>query len=178
MAMPSAFCEGEEVHLRPVEPGDAAVVAQWKTDPFVRRMALDPGVATSTAGEAEEILRALGSPDELYLIVVASKTARPIGYARITWIDRLRRIGWLRFALGAQRGQGHAKDALMPLLRRLFADGAHRVEAEAYEFNEACLHLLEGLGFQREGVKRQAHFDGDRYCHVVVLGLLAEEFQE
>ncbi len=70
-------------------------------------------------------------------------------------------IGW---RLGKERG-------------RILTGEVHRVEAEVYEFNEASLHLLTSLGFKREGVKRQAHFDGEAYCDIVVMGLLAKDFE-
>ena len=176
--MVRAFCQGNEIYLRPVKLADAAVLAKWKSDPFVQRMALDSDADNiSAAKEEEDVRRALDSGDQLYLIVVVRDTRQPIGYVRINWMDSFQRIAWLRFALGEHRGEGYAKDALKHFLRRLFAQGAHRVEAEVYEFNEACLHLLESLGFNQEGVKRQAHFDGDGYCDIIALGLLAEEFE-
>ena len=55
------------------------------------------------------------------------------------------------------------RDGLRALLGHLFSEGVHRVDAEAYEFNEASLGLMEGLGFVREGLKRQAHFDDEGY---------------
>jgi len=39
------------------------------------------------------------------------------------------------------------------------------------------LGLLESLGFEREGRKREAHLDGERYANIIILGLLKEEFR-
>jgi len=78
--------------------------------------------------------------------------------------------------MGAERGKGYCKDALRSLLTRLFSQGIHRIEAEAYEFNTASIGLLESLGFKPEGLKRNAHFDGKKYADIVVLGLLQEDF--
>jgi ribosomal-protein-alanine N-acetyltransferase len=174
--MSEVFCRGNEVYLRAVEPGDARLMAKWKRDPLVRRMALGPDVEISVEGENEDIKRARESGDQLYLVLVVEKTNQPVGYVRINWMDASHRFAWLRFALGERRGKGYAKDGLKALLEHLFTVDVHRVEAEAYEFNQTSLHLLEGLGFKKEGVKRQAHFGGDRYHDIVVLGLLAEEF--
>ncbi len=173
--MSESFCEGKEVYLRVVERSDAPLIAKWKRDPVIQRMALDPGVDVSFKKESKDIKRALKSKDQLYLVVVKRDTEQPIGYVRINWIDSSHRLAWLRFALGEHRGKGYAKDALQYFLAQLFADGAHRVEAEVYEFNEVSLGLLKGLGFKREGVKRRAHFDGDRHRDIMVLGLLATE---
>ncbi len=174
--MSEVFCTGTKVYLRAVEPGDACLIAEWKRDPLIRRMALGPDVQISGKKEKEDIKRAGRDNDQLYLVLVVERTKQPIGYVRINWMDASHHCAWLRFALGEHRGKGYAKDGLKHLLRDLFSSGVHRVEAEVYEFNQTGVHLLEALGFKKEGVKRQAHFDGDRYHDIVVMGLLAAEF--
>ena len=173
---PHVFCEGAGVYLRPARLSDAARIAAWKRDPVVQRMALGPDVDPSLAEQERQLARAVGSDRELYLILVLAEPDRPLGYVRLDWMDGGHRVGWLRFALGEQRGKGHAAAALAPLLDRLFREGMHRADAEVYAFNEASLRLLRRLGFRQEGVRRQAHFTGEGYADVVVLGLLAEDF--
>jgi ribosomal-protein-alanine N-acetyltransferase len=175
-AASGTFCRGDKVYLRRVELRDAGLIAEWKSDPLVQRMALDPGVETSVDKEEEDIQRAREASDQLYLILVVTRTTQPIGYVRINWMDACHRFAWLRFAVGVHRGKGYAKEGLRVLLGHLFRAGAHRVDAEVYDLNQAGLRLLEGLGFGREGLKRQAHFDQDGYHNIVVLGLLAEDF--
>ena len=169
--------QGNKVFLRRAEQGDADLVAKWKSDPLVRRMALDADTVVSAIKEEKDILRSLESGDQIYRIVVVRETGQPIGYVRANWMDRSKRLAWLRYALGEERGKGYARDALKHFLQGLFPENAHRVEAEAYEFNEAGIGLLESLGFRREGLKREAHFDGERYRHVIVLGLLVGEWE-
>lgn len=174
--MGNGCSQGNDVRLRPVEPGNARLVARWKSDPYVRRMALDPETDISEAGEEEDLRRALASSDQQYMIVMLRETGEPIGYVRVNWLDPSRRIAWLRLALGEHRGQGLGRQALVQFLERLFSEGAHRVEAEVYAFNEAGRRLLVALGFKQEGMKRQAHHDGQRYHDVIVFGLLAEDW--
>jgi ribosomal-protein-alanine N-acetyltransferase len=174
---PEPYCDGDRVYLRQVSAADAETIAAWKSDPFIRKMALDPDVDPSPSRQRQDIAQAIASGDELYLMVVLKAAGEPIGTVRINWLDKQRSHAWLRFALGRERGQGHAKDALRAFLGRILADGVHRVEAETYEYNSAALGLLSGLGFQREGLKRKAHWDGREHWDVVVLGLLATDFQ-
>lgn len=170
-------CEGKRVYLRQIRLKDAALVASFKRDPVVRRMALEEDTRITLAGQREDIRRAIGSAGELYLLIVLKKTTEPIGYVRVNWMDDRRKQAWLRFALGFERGKGYAKDALRAFLGHLFSKGAHRVEAEVYEFNLPSLGLLAALGFIEEGRKRAAHFDGERYRDVVLLGLLASDYR-
>jgi RimJ/RimL family protein N-acetyltransferase len=171
------FCKGDKVYLRPVRMEDVPLIVKWKGDPLIQRMALGSEVQITLENQGEDVKEAIQSDKKLYLIIVIEKTDQAIGYVRINWIDETKRFAWLGFALGEQRGRGYAKDALRALLAHLFAGGVHRVEAEAYEFNERSLGLLESLGFKREGIKREAHLDGERYANIVVLGLLKEEFR-
>ena len=76
-----------------------------------------------------------------------------------------------------RRGRGLARDALTTLLRHLFAAGAHRIDAEVYAENERSQKLLEGLGFLREGLKREANFNGEGYSDIIAYGLLEEDLR-
>lgn len=174
---PNRFCEGTAVYLRPANGSDAELVTEWKNDPYIRQMALDPGTATDRRGQEADIVRSEGDEGQLYLMVVLRETDEAVGYVRVNWMDDERRTGWLRFAMGRGRGKGYAKDALASLLTHLAAKGLHRVDAEVYEFNRPSRSLLEGLGFRAEGVKREAHFDGADYCDVIAYGLLARELR-
>jgi len=175
--MKACFAEGRKVCLRPVEAADSPTIFRWKSDPFIRRMAGDPAVPVQLEDERQDIERSAGACEQLYLMVVLRETEQPIGYVRVNWMDAGHRSAWLRFALGEHRGHGYASDAIQCLLARLFREGTHRVDAEAYEFNHASLRLLERLGFRREGVRREAHFDGQRYADVVAFGLLEADFR-
>lgn len=172
-----ALYDGKQIYLRKVSLEDAHLLARWKTDPLVQRMALGQEVEVSLANQEQDIASALSSDDQLYLIIVHKDNEQPIGYLRINWMDNRQQHAWLRFALGEARGKGYARDALTTLLAALFAHGLHRVDAEVYAFNHASLKLLSSLGFQQEGCKRQAHFTGDGYCDVVVLGLLQVDWR-
>ena len=168
--------EGKLVLLREVALSDAPLIMRWKNEPLVQRMALGPATAITLENQERDIANALDSADQLYLMIVRKADEQPIGYIRIDWMDSHQKHAWLRFALGEGRGQGYARDALTALLEALFSQGLHRVEAEVYDFNHPSLKLLSSLGFQQEGCKRQAHFTGDGYCDVIVLGLLSDDW--
>jgi RimJ/RimL family protein N-acetyltransferase len=166
----------DRLYLRPAVVEDAKTVAEFKSDPLVRRMALGRGHETTEADERKDIERAADDEDQIYLVVVLEEGDRPIGYVRINWMEKPR-FAWLRFALGAERGQGHMRAALIALLTHLFDEGLHRVDAEAYAFNERSIRLMEGLGFRREGLKREALYDGESYSDIVAFGLLRRDYE-
>jgi RimJ/RimL family protein N-acetyltransferase len=151
------------------------MVAKWKNDPLVRRMALGPGHEATPETELQDIRKALDSERELYLIIELLESGEPLGYIRINWFGEDRRVGWLRFSMGEKRRKGYMRDSLSALFSSLFRDGTRRIDAEVYEFNHASLALLDSLGFVREGIRRKAHFDGSGEFDVTVLGLLSDD---
>lgn len=52
----------------------------------------------------------------------------------------------------------------------------HRLEAEVYDFNTRSILLLEKFGFIREGILREAKFSSGNYHHILVYGLLQNEY--
>ena len=68
-------------------------------------------------------------------------------------------------------------EALPLLVRHAFEDlGLNRLEADVDPRNAASLHLLEKLGFRREGYLRQRYLQLGERQDSVLLGFLAEEW--
>lgn len=164
-------------YLRSIKLGDAETIARWKSDPYLRRMALDVNHTTTAEKERKNIQQALDDSDEEYLLIVEQETDQPLGYIRLNWWHG-REIAWLRYAMGERRGEGLCSEALTALLERLFSESLHRIEGEVYACNEPSIRLLKRLGFVREGVKRQAHFDGEEYIDIYAYGLLRADFAQ
>jgi ribosomal-protein-alanine N-acetyltransferase len=71
------------------------------------------------------------------------------------------------------RGRGVGTEAQRLLVEYLFAyTTAHRLEAWTEAGNLAEQHVLEGLGFQREGVLHEVGWRDDAWRDAVVYGLL------
>jgi RimJ/RimL family protein N-acetyltransferase len=54
--------------------------------------------------------------------------------------------------------------------------GVHKVSGQALDFNTASIRFHERLGFRREGLLREHHFDGERYHDILCFGLLDHEW--
>ncbi len=93
-----------------------------------------------------------------------------------------RRSGWFEFdvTIGADhRRKGYAAEAVMLLMRFMFAERRyHKCLAAVFAHNEASLALMRRLGFTEEGRLREHVFFAGRHHDLVMMGMLAGEFDQ
>jgi len=94
--------------------------------------------------------------------------------------DATRNVGDIGYILGEEfRGAGFAYEAAVELLRFAFESiELHRVYATCWGRNERSAHILEKLGFTREGVLREHALKWGRYEDDVYYGLLRREWEQ
>lgn len=92
------------------------------------------------------------------------------------------RSGWFEFdvTIGADhRRRGHATEAVVLLLRFMFAERRyHKALGATFAHNEASLALAHRLDFTEEGRLREHVFFGGRHHDLVLMGVLASEFEQ
>lgn len=171
----TAFLRGVRVSLHPVEEDDLAFAKSVINHPDVRK-----GVGASEPktidderewrdshgdGEYHFVVRA---DDERVGIAGLHEDPTPWGYAEVGY-----------FVHPAHWDNGYATDAVGCLVRYAFDERRYRkVCADVYAPNEASQRVLEKLGFEREGVRReQAYVDGE-YVDLYEYGLLKDEWRD
>jgi RimJ/RimL family protein N-acetyltransferase len=174
--------EGEGFVLRPERPEDAAAVVQaFRDDPgLADDWGIDdaPDNATATAWLAEHAAYwdqgegrhfAIADPGDDSLI-------GGVNFHRIEPMHRRAEVGfWL--APGA-RGRGIGSRAVAAACEWAIERFAlERIEMTTLPDNEAALGLARKVGFQREGLLRARNFERGRRVDIVMLGLLAGEWQ-
>ena len=87
------------------------------------------------------------------------------------------RRGELGFALArAYWRQGYVREALPEVVRFAFVDlDLHRLEADVDPRNTASLHVIESLGFKREGYLRERYHVNGEVQDAALYGLLRDE---
>jgi RimJ/RimL family protein N-acetyltransferase len=175
------FLSGDSVTLRPPEREDLDAIRQWMNDPRVWRPALD--AKPMTADLAEEFFeRALTTEDDVKLVVCADD--EPIGIVSLTGTkygptatDRARRMELAYYLDPDVHGRGYGSEATSLLVQYGFEDlNLKRIEADVGAFNDASQELLESLGFEREGARRNAAYYRGDYYDMLTYGLLREEW--
>lgn len=99
-----------------------------------------------------------------------------LGLHRIDWPNRATSVGyWI--AQDAQ-GRGIVTRACAALLAHLFEElGLNRVEIACATGNQRSCAIPERLGFQREGIRREAEWLYDHYVDLVTYSMLASDWR-
>lgn len=106
---------------------------------------------------------------------VALDGERVVGWADVfpDWPASTAHRGHLGMGvLAAWRGRGLGRRLLQACIDKAWAKGLTRIELESRADNTAAIALYTALGFQREGVKRQAMRFGEAYFDTIQMALL------
>lgn len=171
----------ERVVLRELEPGDAADVFVWRSDPEVQKYNSEP---MTDVGEASALIDELRRDFSAQRAIAWALTHRGDGRA----LGLFGFVSWERFHQRANVGydlrrdywgRGLATEALDAMLEFGFTRmRLNRVEAMTIADNYRSVRLLQRLGFQREGLRREHSLEEDGAFHDgAVYGLLKREYR-
>ena len=172
---------GQTVRLRAIERDDLPTFVRWFNDPEVRRYLL-MYMPMSLAEEEKWFEEQLQKRDSRIFAIEAIDGDQPvhignIGIHDIDWKNRMTEVG---IAIGEKDywGRGYGSDALKTLLHFAFQEmNLHRVQLRVHDYNARAIRCYEKCGFQHEGRQRQALFRDGEYHDVLLMGILADEFQ-
>lgn len=177
---PVRFLEGERVYLRPVGLDDTELVFQMLFNSEARRL-----TGTQKAFTREEIAQYIqgkvSDSSSVLLLIALRENDQVIGDVQIGGIDRNNRNAYIRIAIDSStfQGKGFGSEALLLMLDYGFGIlNLHRIELNVFAFNERAIHTYEKLGFQREGVQRQALYYNHEYHDSILMAMLADEYRE
>ncbi len=113
-------------------------------------------------GHVEESMDVLA--EEIYFLINGLKT-------------EAKEIEWTHVVVD-KKGCGYGHEA-MKLLKAWSFDvlGFHRAWLDCKDYNARALHLYETEGMLREGLIRETIVTNGRYENLVILGMLAREYQ-
>jgi RimJ/RimL family protein N-acetyltransferase len=98
-------------------------------------------------------------------------------YAILRGINEDSRAIELKRIVVAVPERGLGRRILSELIRIAFRElGAHRLFLDVYEDNARARHLYESLGFQYEGLMRDAARRGDHWCNLCLMSILETEY--
>jgi RimJ/RimL family protein N-acetyltransferase len=99
-------------------------------------------------------------------------------YAILRGIQESSRAIELKRIVVAVPERGLGRRILTELIRIAFRDlGAHRFFLDVYEDNARARHLYESLGFQYEGLMREAAQREDLLCNLCLMSILETDYK-
>lgn len=175
------FLANDLIELVPLDPDNEVHVEtyrQSRNEPEMR--------ATGTYGECDTPSQAReriseGQNSENLGAFCAIRTEETVvGYVVTNIYDSRAHAAYIEcYVLPDYWGNGYATEATRLAVTYTFDElNAHRVEAMVQPDNPASERVLEKLGFQKEGVRRDFFYKEGEYKDVRVWGLLADEFEE
>ncbi|MBL8132437.1 MAG: GNAT family N-acetyltransferase [Anaerolineae bacterium] len=173
--------EGERIRLTALRADDAQTFAGWYQDgEFARLFDAGPAVPKSERDTEKYMDEAARDRGRYAFAIRQHYSDEMIGILEIDSVQWTHGSAWLAIGIGdpSHRGKGFATEAMKLALRFAFHElNLHRLQLTVFSYNEAAIRLYEHLGFQREGVFREAlHRDGQRY-DMILYGLLKTEWQ-
>jgi len=168
------------LHLRPLQPGDAAAVHGLHADPEAMRYWStppwdDPALADELIGRD---LAGLATGDYLRLALQRRSDGRLVGLCSLFALQLANRRAELGYMLARDCwGNGLMHEALCALLDHGFAAlGLNRVEADIDPRNAASERALRRLGFQLEGTLRERWIVAGQVSDTGLYGLLRADW--
>jgi RimJ/RimL family protein N-acetyltransferase len=99
-------------------------------------------------------------------------------YAILRGIQESSRAIELKRIVVAVPERGLGRRMLHELIRIAFRElGAHRLFLDVFEDNSRARHLYESLGFQYEGLMRDAARREDHWCNLYLMSILESEYK-
>jgi len=174
----------ERLILREIVPGDADAVFRIRGDFEVTRY--NVGAAYTRIEQAQGLIDGIHHDyvreQEIRWGITRKEDgsdAPVIGMCGYNYWHRVDRRGSIGFDLARDYWrQGLMQETVETVLRFGFTEmDLNRIEAEASSDNEASIHLLEKLGFQREGLQREHYFEEGAFHDLALYSLLRREWE-
>jgi RimJ/RimL family protein N-acetyltransferase len=159
---------------------DAEQWAQWDNDLEVTLPLGDEAYTPFPLSKSEEVMAGILRRQDHVFGVVDLETDELIGRGMLFDLDLVNRKAMLGIVIGAKAywGQGYGQEAVRLLLEYAFSLlNLNSVMLGTFSFNRRAIHCYERVGFKEIGRRRQARIIGDRKHDVVLMDILAEEFE-
>ncbi|HOA42428.1 MAG TPA: GNAT family protein [Bacillota bacterium] len=173
--------ESKNLIIRETVFSDCALFAEWEKKDYIQE-----SFTMSRDRDYEEIVKEYvirtQEPDKLQFTIVYREEDKPIGRIYISRIDRQAdSLDFTRIYIGEEEylGKGLGEEAMHLILEYCFIQlHMERVTLDYLPGNKRAATLYEKLGFQHEGVMRNAGKKNGRYVDLHLMSMLRAEYFE
>jgi len=160
--------------LRLVREQDLPLVLAWRNHPEVRRYMFSTHIITF---EEHRRWFERTSQDSARHLLLFEQDNVPLGFINLRVFDSAAGLADWGFYVSREAPRGTGLLLGKTVVRHSFEVlGLHKLCGQVLDFNERSLRFHLRLGFQKEGILREHHFDGTRYHDLVCFGFLKNEW--
>lgn len=169
---------GERVYLSPINPDDYEIYTKWLNDPEV---ALTLGIHMKVMSLPMEKM-ALEELAKSYTFAIVRREddmlLGNIGFHEIQHEKRKTTLG-LFIGEAENRGKGYGAEAIRLLLDFGFNTlNMHNIGLTTHSDNERGIACYKKVGFKEYGRRREAMYKNGKYCDIICMDILENEFRE
>jgi RimJ/RimL family protein N-acetyltransferase len=117
----------------------------------------------------------------LVFTAVETDLQEVVGHIELLAIDRVNQtatVGRVLIGPARLRGTGLGAEMMRAVLRIGFEElGLHRIDLRVFTFNHSAIACYKKVGFQTEGLLREAYRAGQEHWSVYVMSLLEHEWR-
>jgi len=171
---------GEKCYLSPCSLEDAEKWTEWDNDLEVAIPLGDEAYTQFPLDKTKEVISTLIKKQEYVFNVIELETDNLIGRCMLFGIDRVDRRAMLGIAIGekAYWNKGYGQDATRLLLDYGFnLLNLNNIMLGVFSFNQRAINCYKKVGFKEIGRRRQARIIGGKKFDVILMDILAEEFE-
>lgn len=168
--------------LRLAQADDAEEYYRQNFDPLDDEIARLTGCKTEFSREevVTFFLQCLQAPDRYDFLLIAPE-GRIIGESVVNEIDGAAKSANYRVALFHPADRGRGLGSWMVRQTRDFTFetlGLHRLSLDVFSYNKQAERVYCAAGFRREGVLRDAVWDGTAYADDILMAILQDEWRK
>lgn len=174
--------KGDGVYLRKL--GQEYLESYWES---MDHVSVESTIYTGTQqiftkSDLESYLESIASdPSRIDFLIFTHATHELVGEVVLNEISRINRSANIRVSLFHKDhfGQGYGTEAILLALNYGFGMyNLHRIELGVLSFNTRGIHVYEKIGFQKEGVLRDAVYFDHQYYDLITMSILEDEFRK
>jgi RimJ/RimL family protein N-acetyltransferase len=171
---------GKKCYLSPCSVEDAEKWAEWDNDLEVAIPLGDEAYTQLPLDKTREAIGDMIKKQEYVFSIVELETDNLIGRCVLFAMDKVDRRAMLGIAIGekAYWNKGFGQDATRLLLDYGFnLLNLNNIMLGVFSYNQRAVACYEKVGFKEIGRRRQARIIGGKKYDVILMDILAEEFE-
>jgi RimJ/RimL family protein N-acetyltransferase len=171
---------GEKCYLSPPSLEDAEKWTEWDNDLEVTIPMGEEAYTPYSVERTSELIGNVIKKQDHVFSIINLKTEKPIGRCMLFAMDQVDRRAMFGIAIGdkAYWNKGYGLEATQLILDYGFnLLNLNNIMLGVYSFNKRAITCYKKIGFKEIGKRRQARIIGGKKYDVILMDILADEFE-